>query len=347
MNFRDCSSGDTEWPEHEQESRPDYQQERAGGLTHPACADYADYAVGLGLGRESVPPFIVVESDAGGKNSYGREAAQRNAEPEITIFSFAYGAAEIEPDSAAVGEEAHDGAGESDADVAGDGAITKSVDKSLKETIQAAGEWLLETGLVFAAHCVCPPAGHLAAIVFEAKEAIDDAVALASPDTPRELHVPLVHLPPGFELAADVQLGDEVDEDEPRLSLLMAPGDGGLFGGWALERDKHQEAAENQTQETEQDEPAGAAVIDADLSSVAAAAETPRRRAAILRGTAYRLHSEVWDWPEYSDTSLIVIYDGRAHLGMWLARPDKPGRGWRMVLDEDAVTGRLFVRLVA
>lgn len=254
---------------------------------------------------------------------------------------------ESAPNGPDAGEESPDETGELDTETVSDGAVAKSLKKPLQESIRETGEWLLETSVVFAAHCICPPAGHLVTIAFEAKGVIDDAAALASPDSPRELHVPLVHLPPGFELEANVQLGSEADEGEPRLSVFVVPGDGGLFGGWALERDEDQETAKQAPRATEQDESAEAAVVHANLSAATAASEEPRARAAILRETAYRLQSELWDRPEYSGTSLMVIYDDQADLGMWLARSEAACSSRKMVLEQDAETGRLVVRLVA
>lgn len=78
----------------------------------------------------------------------------------------------------------------------------KSVTKSLQKSISATRERVIEMGLVLTAHCICPPAGHIVTLIIEAKEVFDDAVALASPDGPDELHVPLVHLAPGIEIEA-------------------------------------------------------------------------------------------------------------------------------------------------
>jgi hypothetical protein len=74
-------------------------------------------------------------------------------------------------------------------------------------------------------------------LVFEAREVFGDAAALADPDGPGELHVPLVHLAPGMEIEAGLQLGEVAGTDGPRLSVFAVPADGGLFGGWAMDRD--------------------------------------------------------------------------------------------------------------
>jgi hypothetical protein len=114
------------------------------------------------------------------------------------------------------------------------------ISESLDETIRHTGEWLIEKTAEILAHAIAPGAGHLVVLFFEGKELFEDVVALTSSDSPVELHIPLAHLPFEFELEAGVECqakgdGDEAD-DGPRLILFMAPGDGGVLGGWALER---------------------------------------------------------------------------------------------------------------
>ncbi len=228
--------------------------------------------------------------------------------------------------------------------------IRKLVDKSLRETISETCESMVEKGLEIAAHGICPLAGHLVTLVFEAKEVINDVMGLASQDGPGELKIPLLHLAPGIEVGADLQLGDADETGSPRLSVFMAPGDGGLFGGWALERDSGQEAAGQEATKTEQDTaPDGAAVFLADLSPAVDASQDPQERAAILRGTASRMQSQLWAMPEYAKTSMMVFYDERADLGMWLARPQVAAKvsTWRLELESGSERGLLKARLLA
>ena len=246
-------------------------------------------------------------------------------------------AAPDEPESPDALAGRPDGPGDFRTDTVAPEAIRKSVKKSLRESISATGEWMIETGLVLTAHCICPAAGHLVTLAFEAKEIFDDAVALANPDGPGELHVPLVHLAPGIEIEAGLQLGDEDQTDGPCLSVFAVPGDGGLFGGWALERDTDHEAAGQEVTKTEQGTTEGTDVFLVDLSQAVAASPDRRKRAAILRGTACRLQSELWAMPEYDGTSLMVLYDGQTDLGMWLRRSvearalvDTAGQGSRI-----------------
>jgi hypothetical protein len=228
-------------------------------------------------------------------------------------------------------------------------AVQKLVKKSLGESIRETGEWVIQTGLKIVAHCICPAAGHLVTLAFEVKEVLDDITALSNPDSSCELHVPLVHLPPGIAFEADVRLGNDDEEDGPRLSVFVAPGDGGLFGGWALEREKGHKAARQAVPKAEQDAPEGACVVHTDLSqAVFASGELPMR-AAILRESASRLQSQLWATPEYSGLSLMVIYDDQADLGMWLVRSEAMTRisTWKIDLESDAETGLLMARLRA
>jgi hypothetical protein len=227
--------------------------------------------------------------------------------------------------------------------------IRKLVAQSLQETISETREWIVETGLEIMAHCICPPAGHLVTLVFEAKEVFDDIVALPSQDGPDELKIPLLHLAPGIEVEAGLQLGDESETDSPRLSVFVVPGDGGLLGGLALERDTDQEAAGQEKTKTEQDTPDGAAVLLVDLSQAFGASKDPQERAAILRETASRMQSQLWAMAEYRKTSMMVLYDEHADLVMWLARPQVAAKvsAWRLELESGTNTGLLKARLLA
>lgn len=242
-----------------------------------------------------------------------------------------------------------DGSGGSRTDTVPDGPVANLVEKSLQESIRETGEWMIKTGLEIGAHCICPALGHLVTIAFQVKEVFDDATALDSADSPRELHIPLGHLAPGIEFEASMQLGSGGEKDGPRLSVLVAPGDGGLFGGWALERDKDHKAAGQTAPTTDQDAPEGTAVVHADLWRAAVASADLRVRASILRGSASRLLSQLWAMPEYSGTSLTVIYDDQTDLGMWLVRREKAASvsAWGIRLESDAETGLLIARLRA
>jgi hypothetical protein len=222
---------------------------------------------------------------------------------------------------------------ESGPKTATDGAIAGSIE----ETITQFMEGLLEKALIVAAHCVAPVVGHAVVLLFDAKELVGDAAALGS-DGPAELHVPLLHLPPGVELEVGVDLGDEDEGDSPGLILFMAPGNGGLLHGLALERKKDEEAESEEA-------PEEGAVIRADLSPVLEASRDPQKVAAILRRMSTRLGPRLWDMDQYRETSFITIYDEQARLGVWLARPDDAGNARKIVVEEDAETGRLLVRL--
>jgi hypothetical protein len=220
------------------------------------------------------------------------------------------------------------------------------ISESLDETIRHTGEWLIEKTAEILAHAIAPGAGHLVVLFFEGKELFEDVVALTSSDSPVELHIPLTHLPFEFELEAGVECeakgdGDEAD-DGPRLILFMAPGDGGVLGGWALERKADEKDKKKEHRATLE----GVAIAQADLSAVLDETDQPDRRTAILRGTAARLQSDLWARPEYRGISLIVIDDERSGLGLWLARSEAAVGMQRVLIVRDAQTGRLAARIV-
>jgi hypothetical protein len=221
-----------------------------------------------------------------------------------------------------------------------------AIGESLDETIRQTGEWLIEKGAVLLAHAVIPGAGHLVVLFFEGKELLEDTAAWAGADGPVELHIPLVHLSPGLELEVGVELtakdGDEDVRDGPGLILFAVPGDGGVVGGWGLERKEditnkkkdHWAAFEN------------VAVIDIDLSVVLDETDQSEQRMAILRRAAARLQSDLWTWPEYDDVSLIIVDDEQAGLGMWLARSETTAGMGEIVIFKEAQTGGLVARIM-
>lgn len=221
-----------------------------------------------------------------------------------------------------------------------------AIGESLDEAIRQTSEWFIEKAAIVLAHAVLPGAAHLVVLFFEGKELLEDATAWASSDGLVELHVPLVHLPPGFELEVGVELkakdGDEDGDDGPRLILFAVPGDGGVLGGWGLERKK--DITDKKKHDWARLE--NVAVIDADLSAVLDETDQSEPRMAILRGAAARLQSDLWTWPEYDDISLIVIDDEHAGLGMWLARSETAAGMARIVIFKDAQTGGLAARII-
>jgi hypothetical protein len=198
--------------------------------------------------------------------------------------------------------------------------IEQTIKESIRETLAASREWVLEEIAVFAAHCFIPGAGHVVLLIFDVKDLLEDAAALTSSDRPVELHIPLVHLPPGVELEAGMGLSPQEGKDGPQLFLFLAPGDGGVLGGWALEREADE--AYEERREQEQDEPGVCAVIRADLSSVRDRSQDPRELAAIFgrQRRGFSLRYERW-----RDTA------GRPSLRSTTSRPiwvcGSPGQG--------------------
>jgi hypothetical protein len=216
----------------------------------------------------------------------------------------------------------------------------QAIAQSVSETIAATSEWLAEEIAVLIAHCVMPGAGHVILLIFEAKELLGDAGALMSSNRPVELQIPLAHLPPGVIVEAGVQIGDGGQEDGGQLTVFVAPGQGGVLGGWALEQEKDQE-----TQPEKQTEREAGTVIPADLSRVLAASQDSREVAAILRGIAARLESQLRQMDEYHAASSITIYDDQADLGLWLTQSRDAGSAWKIIKD-DADNSGLIVKIV-
>ena len=133
---------------------------------------------------------------------------------------------------------------------------TKSViTESRDESVEAIGSWIVETIAEICAHSINPVLGHLVSIAFKVKETWGDAEALASSDSGRDLHVPLLSLAPGVQIDLNVHLQgrDRASKGGPPVSGFIAPVVGDLFGGWAIESDKRPEVADQAVQSLDQD----------------------------------------------------------------------------------------------
>jgi hypothetical protein len=222
--------------------------------------------------------------------------------------------------------------------------------ESLRETVEAAEEWILERSLEVAADAVYPGVGRLINLALKIKEAAGDAEALASPDKPRNLHVPLFDLTGGLVVELNVHLpGDDGwTDDAPLVSGFLSLGDEGLFGGWQIETDRHAQPAQWERPQPGQDALSGVAgqvvrpradaaagnrhpeppeplVIDYDLSAVVRQVQGPWRRAVVLRTAALRLRTRLFALSRFSVERILVIYDPLAGLGMWLVNPEFSG----------------------
>ena len=73
----------------------------------------------------------------------------------------------------------------------------------------------------------------------------------------------------------------------------------------------------------------------------------PAHRAAILREAASQLPSELHDRPEFADRPILVVYDDRAGLGMWMVKPGLSDgvAGRRIEIGWDAETRLMTVRI--
>jgi hypothetical protein len=228
-----------------------------------------------------------------------------------------------------------------DSSASTDGVIAES----LRESVEAADEWIFEKALEFMADVVHPGAGRLISIALKIRELLGDAEALASPDSSRNLHVPLLEINGGLAVDLNVHLpgGGNSGDAAPPVSGFLSPGDGGLFGGWAIEverpeSDKEASASGQDAQPAEAGkvtrpgaeqagrsrdlDSAAAPVIEDDLSVVKRRVKDPWRRAVVLREAALRLRTRFYGGPGFAAQQIIVVYDPLAGLGMWLVKPD-------------------------
>jgi hypothetical protein len=247
-----------------------------------------------------------------------------------------------------------------------DGVIAES----LHETVEAAEEWFLEKTLEWAADAVHPGAGRLISIALKIKEMVGDAEALASPDDPRNLHVPLFDVTGSLAVDLNVHLrgDDESGDDAPLVSGFLSPGDDGLFGGWQIETERPAAPAQGEGAQSGRHDHPGAAgqaarptadeaartrhpgpprppVIDYDLSAAVRQVQGPWRRAAALRTAASLLRTRLYARPEFAAEPILVIYDPPVGLGMWLVNPEFPGAvaGRRITIRLNPVTGMTTV----
>jgi hypothetical protein len=231
--------------------------------------------------------------------------------------------------------------------------------ESLDESVEALEVWTFEKVVEFAADAFHPGLGRVINIALKVKEVLGDVEALASPDSDRDLHVPVLHVAGGVEIDLNVHLPGQhgAGDGGPLVSGFVMPGDDGLFGGWAVEEDRRSEAEEERPRSDRDtfnfleeflarqaawqadwakrfglNPPAE---ITYDLSKSVATTE-PLRRAATMREAASRLRSRLHARPEFADMPILVVYDERAGLGMWMVKPGLP----------DAVAGqRIEIRL--
>jgi hypothetical protein len=269
-------------------------------------------------------------------------------------------------------ERAHGGLSSYEADSSPPERPTESViAESLDETVEAVEKWSIEKAVEFAADAVHPGLGRVINIGLKVMEVLSDAEAVMSPDSPSDLHVPLLHMPGGIEIDLNVHLPgrDAGSDGGPLLSGFALPGDDGLFGGWAIEKDRRRQDAEKETPRADLDResileellalekaqqadrarrlgPNPPAEITHHLSGSLPAVD-PLARAVILRDAASQLRSELHDRPEFADRPILVVYDDRAGLGMWMVKPglSVADAGRRIEIGWEAMTGLMTVRI--
>jgi hypothetical protein len=241
---------------------------------------------------------------------------------------------------------------------------------SLEATAEAALKWSVERVVELLADVAHPGLGRVISVALKVMEVLGDAEALASPGSPGDLRVPLLDVAAGIELDLNVHLrGGEIADHGPPVSGFVAPGAGGLFGGWQLEVDRHPKADGKEPPRSGQDtwtvlaaSIARPAAQQADRArshgpgsageltfTLAASVPTvdPLLRAVTMREAASRLRSQVHARPEFTGTPVIVVYDRMGGTGMWLVQPD-PSRALalrRIEIRPDLGTGRTAVFL--
>ena len=150
-----------------------------------------------------------------------------------------------------VPRENSDGPPSAQPDAGPDSVVTASLDA----TVEAVVEWSLARAVELLADVAHPGLGRVISVALKVKEVLGDAEALASPGSPRDLHVPLLGVADGIELDLNVHLPgtDETGDHTPPVSGFVAPGADGLFGGWQIEIDRRPKAAGKDAPQSEQD----------------------------------------------------------------------------------------------
>jgi hypothetical protein len=239
-------------------------------------------------------------------------------------------------------------------DTSPEGAVEGFIERSLKETGKAVQEYVFEKLVVLVADAVHPGLGRMIEITFKIQEVADDVEALVDPGSGCVVHVPLMDVPPGFQIEASVHVPpcerdraqgpsshERAGADGLSVSVFASPGDGGLFGGWAIKREEGPPATEQKRPSTGQEagQQPGAATFYS-LPENAKEAE-PFLRAVHMRDVAAVMQHQLQDIPRRDDAPLIAVDDERAGWGLWMIRAEQSevGAGRSMEIRCNLVTG--------
>ena len=87
-------------------------------------------------------------------------------------------------------------------------------------------KWAIVKGMELLANVAHPGLGHLIAVALKFKEVWDNVSALASPDSPRDLHIPLLGDADGIEFDLNVHLSGraEAGDHAPNTKTLHSHG---------------------------------------------------------------------------------------------------------------------------
>jgi hypothetical protein len=216
---------------------------------------------------------------------------------------------------------------------------------SLEATVEAALKWSVERVVELLADVAHPGLGRVTSVALKVIEVLGDAEALTSPGSPGDLRVPLLDVAGGIELDLNVHLrGGETADQAPPVCGFVAPGAGGLSGGWQLEIGRRPKADGKEPPRSGQDTwtvlaasiarsaaqqadrprshgPASPGELTFNLTA-SVPTDDPLLRAVTMREAASRLQNQLHARPEFSGKPVIVIYDRISGTGMWLVKPD-------------------------
>jgi hypothetical protein len=235
-----------------------------------------------------------------------------------------------------------------------EGAVEGFIERSFTETGKAVKEYVFEKLVVVFADAVHPGLGRVIEITFKVQEVVDDVEALVDPGSGCVVHVPLVDVPPGIEIEMGVHVPpyerdraqgpsshERAGADGLSVSVFASPGDGGLFGGWAIKREEGPAATEQKRPSTGQEagQQPGAATPYSPPESAKDA--DPFLRAVHMRDVAAVMQYQLQDISRREDAPLIAVNDERAGWGLWMIRAERSevGAGRSMEIHCNLVTG--------
>jgi hypothetical protein len=222
-------------------------------------------------------------------------------------------------------------------------------DQSLKDTVDAWAKWAFDESVKHLANAVHPGLGVVVDVWEKVAEVWDTLKAVDEPEEPQVVEVPAFHV-------ADLDIGLHIrlpgsggaKPSGPPVNVFFAPGDGGMFGGWAIEQADAEPAspeaaggpAAAQMADRDADEPeragsadpgvrrvrdGGGALISMGLPAPPPGTDSDQWAAALCLA-ASQLSGEQDTGRPFADpeADLVVAYDPRAGCGLWARRSQEP-----------------------